>query len=377
MGSFCLCLKKKFQSENDNASDMETNLLSQRGEREESLTSTLSRDSNSSIRDINAKLEDFKRLKVLGKGSFGKVVLVQLINNKKLFAMKILKKRLVVKRKQIDHTKTERQIMEKLNHPFIVKLYYAFQDEKKLYFVTEFMQGGELFFHLRRNALYKDKAVVFYMSEILLAIEYMHNNNYIYRDLKPENILIDKFGHIKLTDFGLSKLVSDENKKTYTMCGTAEYLAPEVLFEKGYDKTCDWFSMGVVMFEMLCGYHPYPRKNNKIDVNAYMRPIILPNVLSGQAKDLISKLLETNPRKRLGYNGADEIKNHKYFNDIDFSLVKEKMYKPPFVPKLNDDFDLRYFDVGFTSEKVESLQDNNGINSCNFEGFSYQPPVTE
>ena len=221
----------------------------------------------------NATLEDFSQLKVLGRGSFGKVVLVRLEKSKKLYAMKILKKELVIKRKQVNHTMTERSLLEKLNHPFIVKLFYAFQDKTKLYFITEFMQGGELFFHLRRNSQYKEKSVKFYMSEILLAIDYMHKNNFIYRDLKPENILIDKFGHIKLTDFGLSKLLDEEEQKTYTLCGTPEYLAPEIIFEKGYDKTCDWFSFGVVMFEMLCGFHPFKQKKGKFNPQIYKMKI--------------------------------------------------------------------------------------------------------
>lgn len=375
MGNCCNCLKKTLsgssqKTDNLDMLDIDSSLLP----RDSMDTSIRERNSTVYVPDVAATLADFKKLKVLGKGSFGKVVLVQLTSNNKLFAMKILKKKVIIKRRQVNHTKTERMLLEKLNHPFIVKLYYAFQDEQKLYFITEFMQGGELFFHLRRNSVYKDRAVVFYMSEIILAIDYMHNNNYIYRDLKPENILIDKNGHIKLTDFGLSKIVSDEEKKTYTMCGTAEYLAPEVLFEKGYDKTCDWFSMGVVMFEMLCGYHPFPKKNNKIDVKAYLRPMKFPKQVSSLAKDLITKLLEPNPRKRLGFNGAEEIKRHKYFKEIDFEMVLEKRYKPPFVPKLYSDSDLRYFDVGFTSDNVESLENNTNIKSLGeFEGFSYQP----
>ena len=327
----------------------------------------------------NATLEDFSPLKVLGRGSFGKVVLVRLEKTKKLYAMKILKKELVIKRKQVNHTMTERSLLEKLNHPFIVKLFYAFQDKTKLYFITEFMQGGELFFHLRRNPQYKEKSVKFYMSEILLAIDYMHKNNFIYRDLKPENILIDKYGHIKLTDFGLSKLLDEEEQKTYTLCGTAEYLAPEIIFEKGYDKTCDWFSFGVVLFEMLCGIHPFKQKKGKFNPQIYKMKIQIPENISKCAKDLIEKLLNSNPRERIGYNGSEEIMNHEFFKDIDFDKVIIKQYKPPFIPKLDSEGDLRYFDKGFTEENVESFPDkkileNNGKSlNDEFIGFSYQP----
>ena len=330
----------------------------------------------------NATLEDFSPLKVLGRGSFGKVVLVRLEKTKKLYAMKILKKELVIKRKQVNHTMTERSLLEKLNHPFIVKLFYAFQDKTKLYFITEFMQGGELFFHLRRNSQYKEKSVKFYMSEILLAIDYMHKNNFIYRDLKPENILIDKLGHIKLTDFGLSKLLDEEAQKTYTLCGTPEYLAPEIIFEKGYDKTCDWFSFGVLMFEMLCGFHPFKQKKGKFNPQIYKMKIIIPENIGKNARDLIEKLLNSNPRERIGYNSSEEIMKHDFFKDIDFDKVLKREYKPPFIPKLDNEEDLRYFDKGFTEEDVESFPDKKLIVSTNgdgkslsdeFKGFSYQP----
>ena len=203
----------------------------------------------------------------------------------------------------------------------------------------------------------------------------MHKNKYIYRDLKPENILIDKEGHVKLTDFGLSKILKDEESKTYTMCGTAEYLAPEVVLEKGYNMSCDWFSFGAVMFEMLCGRRPYQRKGKKIDPRMYLTPIKIPNNLSEGAQDLLSKLLEINPRKRIGYNSADEIKNHPYFKGVDFNKVYLRQTTPPFIPKLSSVTDLRYFDPGFTSENIDSYDDNflKIKGGLDFEGFSYQP----
>ena len=324
-----------------------------------------------------ATLEDFKHLKLLGKGSFGKVILVKNQNNNKLYAMKILDKKFIIKKNQVSHTQTERALLEKLKHPFIVRLNYAFQDSKRLYFLTEFLQGGELFFHLRKNSGYKEKAVRFYMCQILLALEYMHNNNYIYRDLKPENILIDKEGNIKLTDFGLSKILPEEEKTTYTMCGTAEYLAPEILFGKGYDKTCDWFSFGVVLFEMFCGYHPFKPKGQRIDPKIYLRKTFIPEKVPKTPRDLIEKLFVSNPKKRLGYRGADEVKQHPFFKGVDFDKVLRKEYKPPFIPKLKDDLDLRYFDESFTelrvdSEKNDDKDEEDEKDDFKFEGFSYQ-----
>lgn len=326
-----------------------------------------------------ATLEDFKHLKLLGKGSFGKVVLVKNQINNKLYAMKILDKKFIIKKNQVSHTQTERVLLEKLKHPFIVRLNYAFQDSKRLYFLTEFLQGGELFFHLRKNSGYKEKAVRFYMCQILLALEYMHKNNYIYRDLKPENILIDKEGNIKLTDFGLSKIMPKEEKTTYTMCGTAEYLAPEILFGKGYDKTCDWFSFGVVLFEMFCGYHPFKPKGQRIDPKIYLRKTFIPEKVPKTPRDLIEKLFVSNPKKRLGYRGADEVKQHPFFKGVDFDKVLRKEYKPPFIPKLKDDLDLSYFDESFTELRVDSEKNDekdegeDEKDDFKFEGFSYQP----
>ena len=331
---------------------------------------------------INISLNDFKIIKILGKGAFGKVYLVKKINNGKVYAMKILDKKYIIEKNQISHTITERLALEKLNHSFIAKLNYAFQDTQNLYFITEFLQGGELFFHLKKNGGFKEKAVKFYMSQVLLALEYMHNNNYIYRDLKPENIIIDNEGNIKLTDFGLSKLVKPK-EMTYTLCGTKEYLAPEIIQGQGYDKTCDWFSFGVVVFEMFLGYHPFKSKNTKIDPNIYLRKIYIPEKIGKDAKDLIEKLFVVEPKKRLGFSSANEIKNHPFFKDIDFNKVLNKEYNPPFIPKLESDIDLRYFEVNEENynegEKEKSINSNNEKNenenendNYHFEGFSFE-----
>ena len=335
--------------------------------------------SRSSIDSSNISLEDFETLKLLGKGSYGKVYLVKNINSNKVYAMKVLDKQFLIDKNQISHIKTERIALEKLRHPFIVKLNYAFQDIKNLYFITEFLQGGELFFHLRKKSGFKEKEVKFYMSQILLAIEFMHNNNYIYRDLKPENIMIDKEGNIKLTDFGLSKILKP-NETTSTLCGTAEYLAPEILFTKAYDKTCDWFSFGVVIFELFCGYHPFGRKNKKIDPTIYLRKTYIPEKVGKKAKDLIEKLFVSNPKNRLGYKSADEIKNHPFFKDIDFKKVLNKEYKPPFIPQLDNETDLKYFEKIYIirepkgeKENEENIDNKEGEkDNLHIEGFSYE-----
>ena len=328
-------------------------------------------------------IDDFQPLKLLGKGSFGKVILVKYFNNNKIYAMKILNKEEIIKRNQINHTKTERLLLEKLNHPFIAQLQFAFQDKKKLYLVTEFLQGGELFFHIKRKTCLKETQAKFYLAQIFLAIDYLHNNGYIYRDLKPENILLDKEGNIKLTDFGLSKIIlnDDNNNATNTICGTLEYMAPEIIKGNPYNKCVDWYSFGILLYVMICGNLPFKLKNRTIEEMKNNFVIEYPEKMSPEAKDLISKLLEIEPEKRLGYKDSNEIKNSDFFKEVDFDKVYQKQYKPPFRFKFNGELDLKYFDIKFIEENQvfsEDLSYNNKIedkdnneNTKVFEGFSF------
>ena len=207
-------------------------------------------EANHSSDSVN--LDDFIIVKVIGRGSFGKVYLVRKKDDNKYFAMKTLKKDQIIRKNQKENTKgkvhkvthiAERMILEKISHPFIVKLHYAFQTPEKLYFVIDFLNGGELFYHLRREGRFTEERTRFYSAEIILALECLHKNGIIYRDLKPENVLLDSEGHVKLTDFGLSKIgVSGENM-SYTFCGTPEYLAPEVVRGSGHNKCVDYWSL--------------------------------------------------------------------------------------------------------------------------------------
>ena len=351
-----------------------------------STESSSSLDSQKEALPRTKSMDDFQPLKLVGKGSFGKVILVKYFNNDKIYAMKILDKEEIIRRKQIKHTKTERLLLEKLNHPFIAQLQFAFQDTKKLYLVTEFMQGGELFIHIKRRNGFKEVSAKFYMSQIFLAIDYLHKNGYIYRDLKPENILIDKDGNIKLTDFGLSKVISNNGdiNTTNTLCGTLEYIAPEIFKRKPYDKSIDWFSFGVVLYEMLTGQLPFNIKSEEFDESKY-KNIKYPEKMSPEAKELIEKLIEIEPEKRLGYNSSDEIRNSAFFKEVDFEKVYNKEYRPPFKPRFNGDLDLKYFDINFTEDNDafsgDFLNDTNGANKTQdnsegkekeeFDGFSY------
>ena len=332
---------------------------------------------------LNIKLtyNDFQPIKLLGRGSFGEVILVRLKSTKKVYAMKILDKKILKMKKQQNHTKTERDLMVKINSPFIVNIKSAFQDDTNLYLVSEFMQGGDMFFHMHDGqiVIFSHDKTRFYMLELVLALESLHKNNMVYRDLKPENILLDSKGHVKLTDFGLSKILEDEDDKAFTLCGTPQYLAPEVLLKKGYDKMVDWWSLGCVMYEMLMGRLPFAIKRGMINLKIYEKKVDFPRKISNEARDLIEKFLVINPTERLGYgpNGTDDIKNHPFFNGVDWDLAIQKKYKPPFIPKLKNDVDLRYFDNCFTDEPIGgpkrriTIRDRDREPSNEYKGFTY------
>eukprot|EP00834_Sanchytrium_tribonematis_P001555 NODE_39_length_35218_cov_0.479655.p18 type:complete len:251 gc:universal NODE_39_length_35218_cov_0.479655:21845-22597(+) len=205
-------------------------------------------------RSRKVALGDFDVMRTLGTGSFGRVHLVKVKSTGKFLAMKVLKKVEVVKHKQVEHTLNEKNILESIYHPFLVNLYAVFQDYGNLYVVMEYICGGELFSYLRKSQRFPNQVARFYAGEVLLAFEYMHSKDIIYRDLKPENLLIDKNGNIKITDFGFAKVVPDV---TWTLCGTPDYLAPEIIQSRGYGKAVDWYALGVLIFEMLAGYPPY------------------------------------------------------------------------------------------------------------------------
>ena len=376
--------QKKNKKENTRANKEETlNVL----DSETKLDNSNDEDNNNEEADsqpLNVKLTyaDFEPIKLLGRGSFGEVLLVRLKANKKVYAMKILNKKLLKIKKQQTHTKTERDLMVKINSPFIVNIKSAFQDISKLYIVSEFMQGGDMFFHMHdgRIVTFNNEKARFYVMELVLALESLHKHNMVYRDLKPENILLDAKGHVKLTDFGLSKILENEEDKAFTICGTPQYLAPEVIQKKGYDKAVDWWSLGCVMYEMLTGKIPFAIKRGvKLNMSIYEQGVNYPSILTNNAKDLIKKLLILNPSERLGSgpDGIEKVKNHPYFNGVSWKDVLQKKIRPPFIPKLKDDTDLKYFDTMFTDEPINGPQrkntnrDRDREPSNEYTGFTY------
>lgn len=279
-------------------------------------------------------LGDFHIMRTLGTGSFGRVHLVRSVHNGRYYAIKVLKKQQVVKMKQVEHTNDERRMLKLVEHPFLIRMWGTFQDSKNLFMVMDYIEGGELFSLLRKLQRFPNPVAKFYAAEVVLALEYLHSHDIIYRDLKPENILLDRNGHIKITDFGFAKEVSTV---TWTLCGTPDYIAPEVITTKPYNKSVDWWSLGVLIYEMLAGYTPFydttPMKtyekilSGKIHFPSFMHPDVM---------DLLSKLITADLSSRLGnlLNGPADIRNHPWFAEVVWEKLLAKDIETPYEPPI-------------------------------------------
>ncbi|XP_066472496.1 ribosomal protein S6 kinase alpha-2 [Tiliqua scincoides] len=320
----------------------------------------------------------FELLKVLGQGSYGKVFLVRKIKGSdagQLYAMKVLKKATLKVRDRV-RSKMERDILAEVNHPFIVKLHYAFQTEGKLYLILDFLRGGDLFTRLSKEVMFTEEDVKFYLAELALALDHLHGLGIIYRDLKPENILLDEEGHIKITDFGLSKEAIDHDKRAYSFCGTIEYMAPEVVNRRGHTQSADWWSFGILMFEMLTGSLPFQGKDRKETMALILKAKLgMPQFLSIEAQSLLRALFKRNPSNRLGagLDGVEEIKRHPFFATIDWNKLYRKEIKPPFKPAVGRPEDTFHFDPEFTSRTpIDSPGVPPSANAHHlFRGFSF------
>ncbi|RVD92272.1 Serine threonine kinase [Tubulinosema ratisbonensis] len=297
-------------------------------------------------------IDDFSLVKVLGRGSFGKVMLALHKKDKKIYALKILKKERVINANNIVYLELERHVLKevsKYNHPFLMKMEYCFQDRSNVYFCTEYLAGGDLLHHISQRLFtsYQNKI---WSAQILLGIEHLHKMNIVYRDLKLDNVMLTKEGNVKIADFGLCKEKINYDTITYTYCGTLDTIAPEVILQKGYTKDCDWWSFGVVIYELYESYPPFFG-----DTPGELTYSILKNEISFQntptdAQDLILKLLEKDPKKRLGSGekDAEQIKKHSYFNEIDF----DKIYKKETVSEFQPGDKLDNFDEEFTDQPI-------------------------
>jgi len=355
-----------------NAEDFSIDMLSK--------TSTML--NNTMARKMTA--EDFEPLMCLGKGSYGTVLLVRQRATGRLFAQKQFKKAsITVHKKLIEQTKTERNVLESVNrHPFIVNFYYAFQDQEKLYLILEYAQGGELFHHLAAERMFSEDVAAFYMAEMVLALDHLHRTvGVIYRDLKPENCLLDSEGHLLLTDFGLSKVTLDEDNPCRSFLGTVEYMAPEVVQGLEYGAAVDWWSLGALGFDLLTGSPPFTGNNNaKIQEKIVKQKLALPYYLSADAKDLLTRLLRKDPKKRLGFNRAKDlqtIKKHRFFRKIDWKKLETRELEPPIQPLITDPELAENFAQDFTdlplspvlSKKFDDVFAESQANP--FGGFSF------
>ncbi|KAG6872517.1 hypothetical protein C0995_009207 [Termitomyces sp. Mi166 len=293
------------------------------------------------------RLSDFIVQRTLGTGSFGRVHLVRSKHNLRFYAIKVLNKEKVVRLKQVEHTNNEQRMLAVVQHPFIINLWGCFQDATNLYMVMDFVPGGELFTLLRRSNRFPDPVAKFYAAEVALALNHLHGLDIIYRDLKPENILLNQDGHIKVADFGFAKLCTST---TWTLCGTPDYLAPEVVNQQRYNKSVDWYALGVLIFEMLSGLPPYHHPDPN-PVLLYERILNGPSFIkwpafNNFATDLILKLMESDPSKRYGNmrHGAGDVFAHPWFREVDWDKLQAREITAPYLPKISGDGDASAFD---------------------------------
>lgn len=314
------------------------------------------------------KLEDFEMLKTIGTGTFGRVVLSRRKKDGRYYAMKILEIADVIRLKQVDHVKNEKSLLVQVQHPFIIELLWTHHDSTCLYMLFEYACGGELFTYLRNAGRFSTATATLYAAEIVLALDYLHKLCIVYRDLKPENLLLDRDGHVKLTDFGFAKKLHD---KTWTLCGTPEYLAPEIIQSKGHNKAVDWWALGILVYEMLAGFPPFFDDNpfaiyekilaGKIDWPKHIDPV---------AKDLIKKFLVPDRAKRLGNmkHGADDVKRHRWFKNVCWEDVYYKKVQAPIIPKIGYEGDTRNFEE-YPERDENSCRDENYINEDSLNIF--------
>ena len=311
---------------------------------------------------------DFEPLTCLGKGTFGTVLLVKQRATGRLYAQKQFRKAsLTVHKKLVEQTKTERVILESINrHPYVVKLYYAFQDHEKLYLILEYAQGGELFTHLATERMFSEGVAAFYMAEMVLALEHLHTNiGVVYRDLKPENCLLDSEGHLLLTDFGLSKVAVDDETRCNSILGTIEYMAPEVIQGQDYGMAVDYWSLGAIGFDLLTGSPPFTGPNHtKIQDKILKSKLVLPYFLGPDAKDLLTRLLRKEPKKRLGASmpkDLETIKKHRFFRKIDWKALERRELEPPIQPLITDPELAENFSREFTELAVSPVTATAGM----------------
>lgn len=290
-------------------------------------------------------LGDFEMGVTLGLGSFGRVRLARYRRTGKHYAIKMMNKAAVLQMKQLEHIRSEKNILVQIAYPFVVNMFGTFQDETTIYMVFEFVCGGEFFTLLRNEDKLPNDQARFYATEIALTLSFLHNLKIVYRDLKPENLLIDKDGHLKITDFGFAKEVED---RTWTLCGTPDYIAPEIIRNKGHNKGADWWAFGVLLFEMLAGYPPFYDESGGFGTyKKILKGMVeYPEDIQAEAVDLMSKLLVADLTKRFGnlHKGAGDIMDHPFFDTVDWNMARRKEIVVPMIPDIEGENDTSYFE---------------------------------
>ncbi|EER09054.1 cAMP-dependent protein kinase catalytic subunit isoform 2, putative [Perkinsus marinus ATCC 50983] len=289
-------------------------------------------------------VESFELGKTLGTGSFGRVRFATHKASGRHYALKMLKKAVIIRLKQVDHINSEKTILKAIHHPMIVNLYGSFHDSRYLYLALEYVVGGEFFTHLRKVGRFENETARFYAAQIVRIFEYLHSKNIIYRDLKPENILLGADGYLKLTDFGFAKIV---HQRTYTLCGTPEYIAPEVLLNKGHGKAVDWWTLGILTYEMMVGCPPFVDED---PMGIYQKiltgKIVFPRSFDKHAKTLVKKMLTADLTQRYGTlrGGVDDIKKCKWFAGISWEALYRKEIESPYKPMVKSATDTSNFE---------------------------------
>jgi len=321
--------------------------------------------------------EDFDILKHIGEGAYGKVYQVQCRESDRIYAMKVLKKHHLLKTNSVGYTITERDILRKMKHPFIIQLHNTFQSQERVGFVMDYVSGGQLFFHLRREAILSESVARFYCAELILALEHLHANHVIHRDLKPENILISATGHVILTDFGLAKEQVETDDGASTFCGTMEYMAPEMIKGEKYGKSADFWSVGVLLYDMLKGNPPFRNKNKKkLQDEICSKKIAMSSYWQKDTHSIIRGLTMKDPSQRLK---LAEIKAHPFFSSINWQHLLEKNTVPPFVPATpKGDLDVSNFDEAYINKPISWSIGPALSNSQEdqFKGFSFSRSFT-
>ncbi|KAG6412232.1 hypothetical protein SASPL_124904 [Salvia splendens] len=323
---------------------------------------------------------DFEIMRVIGKGAFGKVFQVRMKGKSGggdgIFAMKVMRKDTIIKNNHVDYMRAERDILTKVVHPFIVQLQYSFQTKSKLYLILDFINGGHLFYHLYRQGIFSEDQARVYTAEIVSAVSHLHKNGIVHRDLKPENILMDSDGHVMLTDFGLAKEI-DESSRSNSLCGTTEYMAPEILQSKGHNKNADWWSVGILLYEMLTGKPPFVHANRKkLQEKIINEKLKLPPRLTSEAHSLLRGLLQKDPLNRLGSGtrGAEEIKSNKWFSAINWKKIEEREIKPKFKPDVSGQDCTENFDKCWTAMPLDDSPAPTPTDGEHFHGYTYVAP---